>query len=214
MNTWRNRHVRIYMGPDERHEEPAPWETCHDFSKVRRPIRPRRTDDRIAARAIEQQEESVAAVYRQTTQSFHTFPNAEHVPLPLATPFPTTPSFEEIVRARRSLASFAAGAIDLRDLSWILAMSSGATAVGALGKLFRAAPSAGGLFELETYLVAARVDGLTPGLYHYDVQAHALARLRDGAVVDALIAASIFADSVRSAPVALLYTSVLGRLLW
>jgi SagB-type dehydrogenase family enzyme len=214
MNTWRQRHVRIYMGPDERHEAPAPWETCHVVSKVRRPTRVRHVDDRIAARASVQQDDGVAAVYRQTAQSFRSFPNAEQVLLPLAEPFRATPSFEEIVRARRSLTTFAAATIDLGALSWILAMSSGATAVGGLGKLFRAAPSAGGLFELETYLVAARVDGLAPGLYHYDVQAHALARLRGGEVVDDLVAASIFADSVRSAPAALLYTSVIGRLLW
>lgn len=214
MNTWRMRHVRIYMGPDERHEDPSPWEIYHEVSKVRRPTRPRRSDDRIAARGVDQQEDSVAAVYRQTAQSFRTFPNAEQVMLPLAAPFPATPGFEEIVRARRSLATFAPGTVDLRELAWILAMSSGATAVGGLGKLFRAAPSAGGLYELETYLVAARVDGLTPGLYHYDVQTHALARLRGGDVIDELVAASIFTDSVRSAPAAFLYTSVIGRLLW
>lgn len=35
-------------------------------------------------------------------------------------------------------------------------------------------PSGGGLHPVETYLVVQRVQGLVPGLYHYNVEAHAL----------------------------------------
>ncbi|HKV66386.1 MAG TPA: putative peptide maturation dehydrogenase, partial [Rhodanobacteraceae bacterium] len=39
-------------------------------------------------------------------------------------------------------------------------------------------PSGGGLHPVEAYLLVQRVDGLTPGLYHYNVEAHALDLLR------------------------------------
>ncbi|MEP7043758.1 MAG: putative peptide maturation dehydrogenase [Dokdonella sp.] len=39
-------------------------------------------------------------------------------------------------------------------------------------------PSGGGLHPLEAYLIVQRVEDLEPGLYHYNVQAHALDRLR------------------------------------
>lgn len=39
-------------------------------------------------------------------------------------------------------------------------------------------PSGGGLHPVEAYLVVQRVDGLAPGLYHYNVEAHALDLLR------------------------------------
>jgi putative peptide maturation dehydrogenase len=38
-------------------------------------------------------------------------------------------------------------------------------------------PSGGGLHPLEAYLLVQRVDGFDPGLYHYNVESHALDRL-------------------------------------
>jgi len=48
------------------------------------------------------------------------------------------------------------------------------------GFALRAAPSAGGLFPSEVYLVASKRAGLEAGIYHYEPQAHALDRLRKG----------------------------------
>ena len=45
---------------------------------------------------------------------------------------------------------------------------------------YRTAPSAGGTFPLETYLVAGAVDGLEPGVYHYDPAAHSLDQTAEG----------------------------------
>jgi SagB-type dehydrogenase family enzyme len=45
--------------------------------------------------------------------------------------------------------------------------------VGLVG-IRKTSPSGGGLHPTEVYLLIMRVDGVTPGLYHYNVQDHAL----------------------------------------
>ncbi len=41
------------------------------------------------------------------------------------------------------------------------------------GTRLRAAPSAGALYPIETYVVVHRVEGVEAGVYHYAVQDHA-----------------------------------------
>jgi SagB-type dehydrogenase family enzyme len=48
----------------------------------------------------------------------------------------------------------------------------------------RASPSSGALFSTELYVAVQRVEGLAPGLWHYDAGAHALERLHEGQVSD------------------------------
>ena len=52
------------------------------------------------------------------------------------------------------------------------------------GLLLRASPSSGALHATELYVVARGVGGLADGLWHYDPERHALARLRDDAPAD------------------------------
>lgn len=47
------------------------------------------------------------------------------------------------------------------------------------GIAFRTAPSSGALFSTELYLIAHRLADVAPGVWHYDAQAQALARLAD-----------------------------------
>ena len=66
-----------------------------------------------------------------------------------------------------------AGRFALADLGRVLHLSSGIT-MRRGGHALRAAPSSGALFPSELYLVARRVTGLAPGLYHYDPEQHRL----------------------------------------
>jgi SagB-type dehydrogenase family enzyme len=81
-------------------------------------------------------------------------------------------------RSQRAESRF--GLAALADVLWHCAGVSDSR--GAI-KL-RASPSSGALFSTELYVVARGVDGLAPGLWHYDASGHALERLQAGHVSD------------------------------
>lgn len=68
------------------------------------------------------------------------------------------------------------GPLSLADVGRLMFLSAGVTQRRG-GHALRAAPSSGALFPSELYLVARRVVGLKPGLYHYDPDRHRLGRL-------------------------------------
>jgi SagB-type dehydrogenase family enzyme len=109
---------------------------------------------------------------------FKTYPGAARVPLP---DFAREGAlggdglFDALAR-RRSVRAYSREPLALGELSALLWAAAGVTA-RQQGFAFRTAPSAGGLFPVEHYVVANRVDGLESGLYHYDVLGRALERL-------------------------------------
>lgn len=78
-------------------------------------------------------------------------------------------------------------------------------------------PSGGGLHPLEAYLILQRVDGLQPGLYHYNVEAHALDLLREMSA-EAAYAMTLTAvagqDYFAGAPVMLVVAARFARSFW
>lgn len=77
---------------------------------------------------------------------------------------------EEALRRRRSVREFQPVSLTLMQVADLLWAAQGSTDASGL----RAAPSAGGLYPLRTYLVAGRVDGLDAGIYRYESGAHSL----------------------------------------
>jgi SagB-type dehydrogenase family enzyme len=85
---------------------------------------------------------------------------------------PQTPIADAIV-ARRSIRSFGPGSLTLDQVATLLHAAYGVTHTldrpdGTPAAQLRAVPSGGALYPLELYVLAARVDGLEPGLYHFD----------------------------------------------
>ncbi len=80
------------------------------------------------------------------------------------------------LQMRRSVREFKKDAMPLAQASQLLWAGLGVTSVGG----FRTAPSAGALYPLELYLVAGRVEGLEPGVYHYDPLHHTLRLVASG----------------------------------
>ncbi|MDX1615692.1 MAG: SagB/ThcOx family dehydrogenase [Candidatus Promineifilaceae bacterium] len=123
---------------------------------------------------------------------------ATSVPLPLPS-LSGSVSLEAAVYSRRSRRDFAEKALTLAQAGQILWATQGITEPRQ-GR--RAAPSAGARYPLELTLAAGRVDGLVPGLYHYQPADHTLETVRLG---DARLAlARSAADQIWMADAALI----------
>jgi SagB-type dehydrogenase family enzyme len=112
--------------------------------------------------------------------------------------------------ARRSRRDFAPGALGQETLFLLLWAAQGISQKGPWP--FRTAPSAGALYPVETYVAAARVDGLAPGLYHWELPQERLALVAARAdVAQAACAACLGQEMVLAAPVTFIWSAVWGR---
>ena len=102
--------------------------------------------------------------------AFKTYPDAPHITLEKGAPAALT-----LGQALRGPA-LPGRRLTLAALGRVLYLSSGIT-LRRGGRALRAAPSSGALFPSELYIASRRVDGLAPGLYHYDPERHRLALL-------------------------------------
>jgi len=102
------------------------------------------------------------------------YPNAERFALP---PTQTLEAkLEQAIRERHSTRDYAPRSVPLNVLAKLLELGDGVTKVQEIPR--RAAPSAGALYPVESYVIALAVDGLEPGIYHYVPIIHELERLR------------------------------------
>ena len=110
------------------------------------------------------------------------------------------------------------GVLDLANLARLVFFAYGITGVvqAQPRPLFlRAAPSAGGLYPAELYVVAHGAAGLEDGLYGYDPRRHQLVPLWPGEeVAEALAGACYQHAAVAAAPLALVVTGVFQRSAW
>ncbi len=119
-------------------------------------------------------------------------------------------SFWETVARRRSQRQYAPADISRDNLFLLLWASQGITRPGHVP--FRASPSAGALFPIETYVAANRVAGLAPGLYHWQLPEERLVQLYKDPEMGAKVAAACL-DQVmcEQAACSFLWTAVFGR---
>ncbi|ALL02055.1 Nitroreductase [Pyrodictium delaneyi] len=114
------------------------------------------------------------------------------------------------IRLRRSRRSYSPEPLSLLEISTILYHAVGIRGWDGDWPL-RVYPSAGGLQPVEAYLVAERVEGLEPGLYHYIPLTHSLCLLRSGSYMDILSTIALGQEHIVEAPAALLITAVYAR---
>lgn len=145
----------------------------------------------------------------QRTERWKTYPAAEVVALPRTWPEQGA-DLLSLLQHRRSLRSFAADALPLAELALLLWASQGIT--GQAGSyLFRTAPSAGALYPMETYLAIQRVEGVAPGIYHFDVQGFRLERLTSLPPGQPLAEACLGQGFLAQAPVNFIWTAIFRR---
>ena len=149
------------------------------------------------------------AIQIQRTERWKTYPEAEVVELPRAWPQQGA-DLLSLLQQRRSQRSFVAESISLEELALLLWASQGIT--GQAGSyLFRTAPSAGALYPMETYLAIQRVEGLAPGIYHFDVQGFRLERLSVLPPGQPLAEACLGQSFLAQAPVNFIWTAIFRR---
>lgn len=106
---------------------------------------------------------------------------------------------------------------ELNDLSHLLYFTNGVTAIVRHPDrpfYMRAAPSAGGLYPTEMYLVSRGTAALAPGIYNYQVRTHSLA-LIDGSDVWAKLGEACFDHpALAEADLAIVLTGVFFRSAW
>ena len=79
---------------------------------------------------------------------------------------------------------------------------------------FRTAPSAGGLYPVETYLLVRAIDGLEPGIYHFRPLTADLELLKRGDYAEVLTSAALGQEMVVDAQVTFIWSAVLERGKW
>lgn len=124
--------------------------------------------------------------------------------MPTSLPEPSTDgsiSLEAAIQARRSIREFRPDAVDRHALSQLLWAAQGITDETG----YRSAPSAGALYPLETYVMTAE------GLFHYEVEPHALHRVAEGDLRPAVRSVSFGQACITSAPAVFLFAAVYRR---
>ncbi len=137
-------------------------------------------------------------------------PSSESTPA-ISLPQPRTSgplSLEEALAGRRSVRSFAERSLGLAQVAQLLWAAQGVTDARTG---YRAAPSAGALYPLEVVLAVKRVRGLTPGVYRYVPDDHALLPVRVASPARELSGAAHSQAAVGEAPVVLVLTAVYER---
>lgn len=143
---------------------------------------------------------------------YKTYPGAPRIMLPPPDDRPGA-TLEEAIQQRRSVRDYAGDPLTLAELSRLLAFTGGINAE-RFGVKLRAAPSAGALYPIETYLAVHRVTDLRPGVYHYGVADHTLALLRNADVRSDVVRQGLMQDFLGACNVVVYFTVILQRLRW
>ncbi|MGH9349312.1 MAG: SagB family peptide dehydrogenase [Vicinamibacterales bacterium] len=104
------------------------------------------------------------------------------------TPLPAVPltgEFVETLLDRRTWRDFGRRKVTVRDVAALLRLTWGVQRWGIApgqGRVaLKTSPSGGACHPGEVYVLAVRIDGLAPGLYHYESHRHRLALIRRSA---------------------------------
>jgi SagB-type dehydrogenase family enzyme len=120
--------------------------------------------------------------------------------------------------SRRSVRDFSPEAVTLAELGAILEVAAGVVERKddpALGPfLFKTSASAGACQAIELYVLAPRVEGLTPGLYHFSAERSGLEDLGRDGTPDEVRAAVGGQPWLARASALIIFTAVIERSSW
>jgi SagB-type dehydrogenase family enzyme len=126
--------------------------------------------------------------------------------------------FAEVLLNRKTHRKFSAQKLPVETVSQILSLVWGVRGYfhsPVFGRLIhKTSPSGGARHPGEVYLMALRVKGLRPGLYHYHPQRHALEMISAGATAEKAKLYCAHQSYTRSAAALFLMTAVFARTMW
>jgi len=122
--------------------------------------------------------------------------------------------FERVMLRRRSSRNFSSSPMSLQDLTKILFFANGITDVyvsGGYRNFRRNVPSSGNLGSIEIYPLINRVEGVEPGIYHYDPLENSLACLKSGDFKHLIMDRMIYQPEFADAAVLLITSALIDR---
>ena len=122
-------------------------------------------------------------------------------------------SLWEAIAQRRSIREFSNQSVTFSEISQLIWATQGITLKGR-GFDFRASPSAGALYPIETYLVVNRVEQIPPGLYHYSVKETQLILLKEGHFGPEISQAGLGQEMLEEAACVFVWTAIVARSKW
>ena len=124
----------------------------------------------------------------------------------------------QVLERRRTVREFSRTPTAFGDFAAVVQGTWGQTTWiegGPLGRLVgKTSPSGGSLHPIECYPLVWNVEGIRPGLYHYEVRHNELTLLRNGRFRSAAVAAASGQDWVGGAAFLCVMTAVFERTLW
>ncbi len=140
---------------------------------------------------------------------FIEYTDAEKIELPESQKQGGMPIWE-CISTRRSLRNFTGESITREELSQLLYATQGITG-DIEGFPLRAAPSAGALYPIETYLVINSVAEIETGIYHYNIHDSNLEFLKKGDFSDKISSAALEQSFLSKASVVFIWVAVPQR---
>ena len=116
-------------------------------------------------------------------------------------------SLEQSLLERRSVRDYSGQPLTLQEISQLMWAAQGLTDPRG----FRTAPSAGGLYPLELYIVVGDVEDLAAGAYRYQPDGHQLVKTADGDKRAELAQAALEQEWVEEGAVDFVFTAVYER---
>ncbi len=145
-------------------------------------------------------------------ETYKTYPDVPRIPLDSPRTKGGT-SLWRTLKERHSVRNFAQEPLSKLELSRLLWAAQGISHEKR-GVAFRTAPSAGGLYPIETYVVVNRVEDVGSGVYHYAVADHALEQLQRGNFALETARAALDQRMAHEANVVFVWSAIFERSKW
>ncbi len=150
------------------------------------------------------------ATWRMRPAEYKRYRDKPETPLPKAGSGNGTTVIDAGAAWRAGCRRMAVSSMTLAELSTLLHHTQGIT--GRAGTLdLRSAPSAGALYPVDIYVAAGRVQGIEAGLYHFNVKANSLVRLKQGSQFERIEAVAGCPHLYQPAAATIIFSVTFGR---